>query len=218
MNSTEARSQGPRTLAAALRVFFSHLSPRILAATVLTALAVRLALGGFGWIDLAPFAVLLAIWPLQEWLIHVFILHYRPVRFAGRTWDFAVPRKHREHHADPWRLDLLFIPTHVFSYGLPLHALFWFGVMPTPELACSGLAAYFTLALHYEWVHYLAHVPYTPPLERYRRLIKLHQRHHFKNEHYWYGVTMTSADYWLATTAEPEHVETSPTARELLAS
>jgi len=210
---SSARAELPRTLWDAVRVFYRHSSPRVLTVIVACALTARLALGNFGWLDLAPLAVLLAFWPLQEWLIHVFILHYKPVRFAGRTWDFKVPRKHREHHADPWRLDLLFIPTHVFGYGLPLHLLFWFGVMPTPELALSGLGSYFALSLHYEWVHYLAHVHYQPGIAFYQQRVKNHRRHHFKNEHYWYGVTMTSADHWLRTQPDPDAVETSPTAR-----
>ena len=214
--ATPARAELPRTLGDAVRVFYRHASPRILTAIVAVALAARLWLGDLGWIDLAPLAVLVAFWPIQEWLIHVFILHYRPVRFAGRTWDFRVPRKHRAHHADPWRLDLLFIPTHVFLYGLPLHALFWLGVMPTPGLALSGLAAYFVLALHYEWVHYLAHVHYTPALGYYQERVKNHRRHHFKNERYWYGVTMTAGDRLLRTRPPVDAVQISPTARSLL--
>jgi hypothetical protein len=208
----------PRTLGEALRVFYRHGSPRILTAAVAAGLVGRLALGPWRWVELVPFAVLVAWWPLQEWLIHVFILHYKPRRFAGRTWDFRVPRKHREHHADPWRLDLLFVPQHVFLYGLPLHVLFWWAVMPTPELACSGFTAYFVLALHYEWVHYLAHVRYLPGLRFYQERVKNHRRHHFKNENYWYGVTMISADRWLHTRPDPDAVETSPTARSLLGS
>lgn len=211
-----SRAALPRTFGDAVRVFFRHGSPRILAAVVAVGLAGRVALGGVGWLDLAPFAVLVAIWPLQEWLIHVFILHYEPRRFAGRTFDFDVPRKHRAHHADPWRLDLVFIPQHVFAYGLPLHALFWWAVMPTPQLALSGFTAYFVLALHYEWVHYIAHIPWTSPLAFHRARVKNHRRHHFKNEHYWYGVTMTSGDRWLGTQPDVDEVETSPTARDLL--
>ena len=197
---------------------FAHASPRILAAIVLAAAAARIAIGDFSPYDLVPAAVLLAFWPFQEWLIHVYILHYKPVRFAGRTWDFSVPRKHRAHHADPWRLDLLFIPEHVFLYGLPFHGLLWFGLMPTPAIACSGFLAYFVLALHYEWVHYLAHVHYQPGLAHYQRLAKSHRRHHFKNEHYWYGVTMLSGDRVLGTRPDADAVPTSDTARSLLGS
>jgi hypothetical protein len=210
-----ARADLPSTRGEAVRVFFRHGSPRILAATFGAALVGRLALGDLRVWDLAPIAVLAALWPLQEWLIHVFILHWRPRRVSGRTLDFDVPRKHRAHHADPWRLDLLFIPEHVFLYGIPLHALFWLGVMPTPELALSGLAAYFGLALHYEWVHYLCHVRWAPRSRWYQRLVRNHRLHHFKNEHYWYGVTMLSADRWLHTRPDRDAVETSPTARSL---
>jgi len=205
----------PRTFPDAVRVFYRHASPRILTALVAAGLALRLALGGLGLVDLLPFVALWLYWPIQEWLIHVFILHYRPRRLLGRTLDFRVPQKHRAHHADPWRLDLLFIPTHVFVY-LPLYALFWWAVMPTPALAVSGFTAYFVLSLHYEWVHFLAHVHWQPPVRYWRERVKNHRRHHFKNEHYWFGVTMLSGDRLLRTQPDADAVETSPTARRLL--
>jgi hypothetical protein len=209
------RDELPRTFGEAVRVFYRHGSPRLLTAGFALALTARLALGPVGWLDLVPFVVLVAVWPIQEWLIHVFVLHYQPKRIAGRTLDFKVPQKHRQHHADPWRLDLLFIPIHVFAY-LPLYALFFWALTPTWEIALSAFTAYLGLSLHYEWVHYLAHIHWAPPLGYYRERVKSHRRHHFKNEHYWYGVSMTSGDRLLRTRPEIDQVETSPTARRLL--
>ena len=42
---------------------------------------------------------------------------------------------------------------------------------------------------YYEWVHYVAHVPFRPltPVGRYMK--KYHLWHHFKNERRWFGVT-----------------------------
>ena len=42
-----------------------------------------------------------------------------------------------------------------------------------------------------------------------------HRLHHFKNEHYWFGVTMLGADRLLRTAPQAEDVERSPTARTL---
>ena len=208
-------SDSPSTLREAIPVFLRHGSPRILIACVALALAVRCAVGdGSPW-DVAPIAGLLLFWPLQEWLIHVFILHARPKRVFGRTLDFRVPRKHRAHHRDPWRLDLLFIPMHSFVYSIPMLIGIWFLVTPTMALALTGITAHFALALHYEWVHYLVHTRVQPRRAYYQRLRTSHRRHHFKNEHYWFGVTMLAADHLLRTAPPLASVPTSATARDL---
>jgi hypothetical protein len=49
----------------------------------------------------------------------------------------------------------------------------------------------------------------------YQRLVKNHRRHHFKNERYWFGVTMLGGDRLLGTAPAAEAVATSPTARSL---
>lgn len=210
-----AAPESPRTLGEALPIFLRFGSPRLLLAALAISLAVRLALGGFSAWDLAPLAGLLLFWPLEEWLIHVFILHARPIRVLGRVFDFEVPRKHREHHRDPWKLELLFIPMSSFLYSLPLTVLVWFLVTPSAALAWTGISAHLALALHYEWVHFLVHTRVTPRTRRYQRLWKNHRRHHFKNEHYWFGVTMLSGDRLLRTAPAHDAVPTSPTCRAL---
>ena len=205
----------PRTMRAALPVFFAHPSPRILVVALSIAITARLAVGGWSAWDLVPPAATLAFWPIQEWLIHVFVLHRQPTMWRGRRLDFRVPRKHRAHHRDPWRLDLLFIPLHSYLYTLPLVAALWFAVAPGPALALTGFAFHLALALHYEWVHFLAHTRVAPRTRYYRRLVKNHRRHHFKNEHYWFGVTMLGGDRVLGTAPHSGAVATSPTARRL---
>jgi hypothetical protein len=210
-----ADSDSPRRLGEALAVFLRFGSPRLLLALLAGSLAVRLALGGFTAWDLIPVAVLVLVWPLNEWLIHVFVLHAKPLRVGGRSLDFELPRKHREHHRDPWRLDLIFIPMRSFLYSLPLLVLVWFAATPNAALAWTGLTAHLALALHYEWVHFLVHTRVVPRTRLYRRLWKNHRRHHFKNEHYWFGVTMLSGDRLLRTGPAHDAVPTSPTARSL---
>ena len=205
----------PRTLREALPVFLRFGSPRLLIALLAATIGVRLALGGFSAWDFVPVGGLVLLWPLEEWLIHVFILHARPRRVFGRVVDFEVPRKHREHHGDPWKLELLFIPMSSFVYSLPLLGLVWFAVTPSAALAWTGITAHLALALHYEWVHFLVHTRVVPRARYYQRLWKNHRRHHFKNEHYWFGVTMLSGDRLLRTGPAHETVPTSPTARTL---
>jgi len=205
----------PDRLRPALKVFFQHASPRVLTALVVAALGIRAALGSWSLWDAAIPLALVCFWPLQEWLIHVFILHYQPVKIFGREIDFKVPRLHRAHHQDPWRLDLLFIPIHVFAYTpLTIGALVLLG-LPQPQLVATGLAAYYALSLHYEWVHFMVHTRYRPRIGYYQRLARNHLLHHFRNEHYWYGVSMLQADGWLHTAPDPGQVPKSPTAMTL---
>ena len=205
----------PRTLGEAFPLFLRHGSPRILIAALSFALAARFALGGWSRWDAAPVAATLVYWPLQEWAIHVFILHARPRRLFGRSIDLRVPRKHRAHHREPWRPELLFIPMHSFLYTLPLLLALWLAAAPTRPLALSGICCHLALTLHYEWVHFLVHTRVSPRSRLYQRLWKNHRRHHFKNEHYWFGVTMLAGDRLLGTAPAFQDVPTSPTARSL---
>jgi len=54
-----------------------------------------------------------------------------------------------------------------------------------------------------------------PRTALYRRLWKNHRRHHFKSEHYWFGVTMRGSDRLLRTAPGLGDKPTSPTARSL---
>lgn len=205
----------PTTLGGAAREFSRHASPRILAGLVAGSFALRLVLSDWSGWDALVVLALVVVWPLQEWLIHVVILHFRPLAIGSRTLDFAVPRMHREHHRDPWRLDRVFIPLHVYLYA----ALAVLGAAWTLEsarpLVFSFFSAYFALALHYEWAHFLVHTRYRPTTPAYARMWQNHRLHHFKNEHYWYGVTRLGGDRLLHTAPHRDAVPTSPTARSL---
>lgn len=47
--------------------------------------------------------------------------------------------------------------------------------------------------LRYEWAHHLIHSPYRPRSAWLRNMSRNHIRHHVKSQHYWFGVTVTSA-------------------------
>jgi hypothetical protein len=152
---------------------------------------------------------------VQEWLINVFVLHFKPRKIGPFTIDPANAKKHRRHHRNPWRIDILFIPAHTFLYGIPLLTLFWTWAMPTLALAFTGLALEALLTLHYEWVHFIVHTRYKPKTRFYQRLWRNHRLHHCKNEHYWLGVTMLAGDKLLGTAKEKDAVETSETCMTL---
>lgn len=200
----------PRTAGEAVRVFFGSLSPRLLSAMIVIALGWRLAVGGWSLWDAAIVAALVAYWPINEWLIHVVLLHYKPRTVFGKRWDFHLPRTHREHHANPWYLPRVFIPRHVFPTTAPIFLAI---VLLSPDrgLALTFVSAYLLLGLHYEWCHYLAHIGWCPPLEYYRRRVREHRLHHFRNENYWWGVSMGLGDRYFRTAPDPAAVDRSLT-------
>ena len=56
-------------------------------------------------------------------MIHVGILHWRPRRVGPVAIDSLLARKHREHHADPRDLPLVFIPWQVLAWLLPAYVV-----------------------------------------------------------------------------------------------
>lgn len=214
--ATQPPPGSPRTVGEALPIFLRHGSPRIIIIAVVAAIAARLSLGDWSARDVLPVVGLALVWPLQEWLLHVYLLHLPPFSFRGRSVDLAVPRKHREHHRDPWNFEILFIPVHSWMYSFPVLVLIWWAVTPTAALMWTGIAAHLLLTLHYEWIHFMVHTRYTPETPYYRRIWKNHRLHHFKNENYWFGVTRLDADRLLQTAPDAHAVPLSPTVRTLI--
>ena len=209
----------PRTAAEAWRVFLTHPSPLLIALFVAILGAWRLALGNFGWGDALLALAIVAYFPFNEWLIHVFMLHYKPRKVFGRTLDFYLPKTHRRHHADPWNLKWVFIPRHIHFWTVPEVALILFVLWPWKELALTGLTTYLVLGLHYEWVHFLAHIPWSPQKgvlgAYYQRRVREHRYHHFRNENFWWGVSMGLGDRLLGTAPAVEEVGRSGTASDI---
>jgi hypothetical protein len=195
------------TLAQARDLFVTKPTARILALYVVATLFARLGVGAFTWVDAVVVAVILAMEPLTEWLVHVHLLHARR--------DFAMAVKHRAHHADPRNLDILFIPMRVIvlapivGVGLPIALQ-----APIGTALTIGLTS-FSMLLAYEWTHFLIHTPYQPKTALYRRIWRAHRWHHFRNEHYWFGVTVHTADRLLGTYPDKDAVPLSPTAQSL---
>lgn len=209
-----SRANEAQDLRRAASVFVRKVSPLVIAAALAAAVAGRVYVGDYSWWDLLPPAVVLALQPFTEWMIHVFILHFRPREVAGRRVDPLVSRKHREHHADPKDLDLVFIPLPALLFLLGTTAAILLGALPLSR-GLSGLIGAYAMTLAYEWTHYLIHSAYRPRHRLYRYVWRAHRNHHFRNEHYWFGVTMHLADHVLGTFPERSAVELSPTARNL---
>ena len=194
--------------------FFGHGSPRLIVAALLAALAGRLAMGGWSWWDLMGPAVVLAAQPFTEWLIHVFVLHFRPRTLGAVRLDPLVSRKHRAHHADPRDENLVFIPLPALVGLVGGVAAICLAGLPL-ERGLTTLVAALAVLFTYEWTHFLIHSTYRPRHALYRYVWRAHRNHHFRNEHYWFGVTVHLADHLLGTFPERNAVPVSPTARTL---
>jgi len=107
--------------------------------------------------------VILALEPFTEWLIHVFILHFRPKAIAGRLIDPLVSRKHRAHHQDPRDLGLVLVPLRVLRDRAADCGRHRARVSHAATPARSpALATGYALLLTYEWTHFLLHSKYPP--------------------------------------------------------
>lgn len=199
----------PRTLAGAWGLFLRQLGPWMIAIAAVACWSARAYLGDWSRYDALLALIVLAAWPFNEWFIHVFLLHFEPRRWFGRTFDPISAYRHRAHHEDPVEIDLILIPPYSHLVTIPALGLFWWLVTPNLELALTGLATYITLGYHYEWVHFLVHTPYRPRSAFYRMLWRHHRLHHFQSDKHWYGVSAVSGDRLLGTDPEPGAVPRS---------
>lgn len=206
--------QERQTLRGAAAVFFRYGSPQLITAVLAAGLAGRIAMGGWSWWDLLGPGIVLALQPFTEWTIHVFLLHFRPRTFGRVRVDPLVSRKHRAHHADPKDLQLVFIPMPVVLGLVAGLAAICLAALPL-ERGVTTLVGAYAVLFTYEWTHYLIHSAYRPRHALFRYIWRAHRNHHFRNEHYWFGVTVHFADHLLGTFPEKTAVAVSPTARTL---
>jgi hypothetical protein len=204
------------SLSDARRGFWKHPSPWIIATTLVAALAARVAVGDWQITDTIVPVVMIAGFPFLEWVVHVFILHWRPRRVGGLTVDSLLARKHREHHVDPRDVPLVFIPWQSLLWVVASAIAIALLAFPRPGMGLTYLAFLAVLGICYEWSHYLIHSDYKPKTSVYRAIWRNHRLHHFKNEHYWFTVTSAgTADRVLRTSPAPATVTTSATAKDL---
>jgi len=206
-----------------VRVYLGRGSSRVLITAAVVLGAARLAVGGFGWGDLIVFAVTVAIAGTVEWIIHKFLLHAAEDSWTSRT--LGTGSGHRRHHLDPPDIGWLMLrgldaAVFITAFGAVTAAwtipLMWLtgSALLGPFLTAWALAA-IGLA-HYEWVHLMVHTRYRPRTRYYRRLAGNHRLHHFRNEHYWLGVTTNTGDRLLHTyPRQKTDVPLSDTARTL---
>ena len=211
--------QGKRrsiSLGTAFAEWIKHPSPWALFALAAGGLSARLVHGDWQVSDAILPAIMLAVFPVYEWIVHVFVLHWKPRRVGPVTVDSILARKHRLHHADPRDVPLIFIPWQAMLWIVPVTVAISVFAFPRLGLGLTYLFVISTTGLVYEWVHFLVHSDYRPKTKPYRAVWNNHRLHHYKNEHYWFTVTTAgTADRLFGTYPEPTSVPKSKTARNL---
>jgi hypothetical protein len=219
------RSGEVKTLGGARREFLRKESPWVLGAGVLALLVLRAVIGDVTWRDAVAVALMLAIYPFGEWAIHVYLLHAKPVKVRGRKLETVAARAHRAHHGDPndldmvllywWQAAFLMLVAVPFTVAIgALIATFVAGPVPLGAMVSGAIAGY-CMVFAYEWTHFLIHTAYRPGTAAYRAIWRNHRLHHFKNEHFWHGITNNLSDRVLGTNPEAREVPKSKTARTL---
>lgn len=213
-----------RTLRECWSLFMTRPSPYVIAGALFVAVAARLIVGEWTWRDAVMAGVVLASTPFVEWVIHVVVLH-SPTLCIGRVrLDLPSAKEHRYHHKVPTDLDGVLIPIYVLVIFLPIivgMSALQATVLQTVAggewwaLAASALVASYAVLLGYEWCHFLIHSPYKPRHWYYRSIHRNHRLHHYKNEHFWFGVTSGIGDRVIGTAPDQDTVPRSPTARSL---
>jgi len=203
------------TLGSCFAVFRTYRSPQLIAAALAAAWTVRLALGGWRWGDLLIMAIIVALLPFIEWFTHVVLLHWKPRTVFGMKIDPLAARDHRRHHLDPRDVKLIFVPLPVLIPNLIGGVVLFLLLAPTVRQGLSGMVMSFSLLMLYEWTHFLIHSRYRPKSRLYRYVWRAHRLHHYRNERYWFGVTVHLADHLFGTFPDKNAVPLSPTARTL---
>ena len=172
MTTTETATRKQYTLTDARREFIRHPTPWVLLAVTLGGAISWAALGEGRLSDLLVPAIMIAAFPFYEWVIHVMVLHWRPKKIFGVKVDSLLARKHREHHANPKQIDLIFIPTPTIFWLVPGTVLISVFAFPTLSSGLTYLAFAGLLGLNYEWIHFLVHTDYKPKSWVYRAVYR----------------------------------------------
>lgn len=206
--------QAGASLTELVAFFLRKPSPVIILGTALTAAIARVWVGQWGRWDLLIPLIIIAAEPFVEWVIHVRILHRKPTTLGRFTIDPITARKHRLHHRNPRDLRIVMVPFQALFPAGPIAIALAIWRLDPPQ-ATMALACGFGMLGYYEWTHYLIHAPYRPKTAWFRNLSRNHRLHHYRNEHYWFGVTTSVGDRVLGTRPEQSEVPLSPTVRTL---
>lgn len=220
---TMIRTTEIETKRATAKVFVSWASPQTILASIAVVAGVRVWFWDWGWADVVVVGATVAMTGLVEWVIHEHLLHASEDSFTTRRLGTGLG--HRQHHLDPPELEwvllggldaaafVVLLAGFTALWSVPLLWLTNSAIL-LPYL--SGLLAAYVSLANYEWTHLLVHTGYSPKTRFYSGLRRNHRLHHYRNEHYWLGVTSNVGDRVLRTYPRDKSlVPLSDTARTL---
>lgn len=140
---------------------------------------------------------------MAEYVAHRFVLHGLLKSLLPKAYE-----GHELHHIEPTDIRYLLTP---LTYSVPLHIAFWITACLVFHSVHTGSAAMFGLSLYqldYEWTHFVSHRPIMPRTRWGKWMKKYHLLHHYKNPHFWYGVTNPAIDMIVGTNANAKEIPT----------
>jgi len=160
--STQRPTRKGFTLVDAGHEFWKYPSPWTIGAMFVAALTARVSVGDWQLTDALVTPVMIAMFPFVEWIIHVFILHWRPKHLGRLTIDPLLARAHRAHHVDPRSVPLIFTPAKSLLWVIPLTVAVALLAFPRQPMGLTYLLFISLMWLCYEWTHYLITVTTSP--------------------------------------------------------
>jgi len=210
------RTRAPSdTLRRVLGLFFGAPSTRCIVLAIAASVALRLGAGPVSMVELALMAGVFVAWPFGEWGAHRWLLHIRPRRLFGLSFDPYFARRHRQHHMNPSDYPLVFLPVRVVAGAYAVFSTLLFLASGDRALTFGVMAAISVAALVYEWHHFVAHTDYAPSIRWQAEVVRRHRLHHYKSERRWYGFTVPAVDDWFGTGGAAADAERSRTTRTL---
>jgi 4-hydroxysphinganine ceramide fatty acyl 2-hydroxylase len=156
------------------------------------------------WLALAGGVV---VWYFTEYIVHRFILHGILAKVMPKAYD-----GHARHHSHPEELKYLLTPNHYNIPGYVFFAVIAYLVTRHFDTTSAFLLTLSLSQIYYEWSHFVSHRPIVPLSPWGKWMKKFHLLHHFKNEHYWFGVTNATLDVLVGSDPEPSKVPSYSTA------
>ena len=206
-----------RAVTTSIIPWFTHrrMLPKWAGFAVALGLAVAFWTPHFVWLVPAGFAIFFPI----EYGVHRGVYHH----FANRPAGKVLSKQHVAHHDAPQDLDFLFndprfgTVTAIALFGIYTAIGALAGVSNVVGTAAALATGNYCGFVYYEWIHLAAHRPGVTPWMPWNRALKrYHLWHHFKNEHYWFGVTTSTFDHVFGSWKDQADVPTSPTVRTLV--
>jgi hypothetical protein len=182
--STPAQRQGDRLLTVAAD--FARHPDNALFLLVLAACLGKLSIDGWSWVDLVWFGLGWFAFLPQEWLTHIFVLHWVcPRNERIYRWMY---RLHYGHHDMPNRHDLMYMPLWLTLPMTVVNLAMFVLLAPSLHAALVMFSGALMGYLMFEWSHLICHVPLRVS-GVWARIRARHHTHHFVDEHRGFSVS-----------------------------